>query len=100
MDKPYSVTLEGIEDLPAAEKISAEVRFIKELEKGLGSAQDVAQVFNAWRDASECDLSELAKDTFSLAVKWPKAFETAQRAGLRNIGEGDAHFEVRLEKLV
>jgi hypothetical protein len=35
----------------------------------------------------------------SLAVLWPRAFETARQAGLREVGElAGAHFEVRLER--
>ena len=98
MDKPYSVSLQGVEGLPAAERIAAEVRFIKDLERTFGSAEAVVVVYRAWREASECEASELSAETSSLAVKWPKAFETAQRAGLKNIGEGDAHFELQLER--
>lgn len=98
MDKPYSVSLQGVEGLPAVERIAAEVRFIKDLERTFGSAEAVVAVYRAWREASECEASELSAETSSLAVKWPKAFETAQRAGLKNIGEGDAHFELQLER--
>jgi hypothetical protein len=97
MDKPYVVSLQGVDGLPAAERISAELRFIKELERSLGSADAVVDVYRAWRDACECEASELSPLTSSLAVKWPKAFDLAQRAGLKNIGESDAHFELRLE---
>ena len=96
MNKPYSVSLQGVEDLPAAERISAEIRFIKELERGLGSEESVVSVYRAWTEAAEAEASELDAETSSLAVKWPKAFNAAQRAGLKNIGEGDAHFELVL----
>ena len=96
MLKPYSVSLQGVEDLPPAERISAEVRFIKELERSLGGEEAVVDVYRAWSEASEAEASELDEETSSLAVKWLKAFNTAQRAGLKNIGEGDAHFELLL----
>jgi hypothetical protein len=96
MNEPYGVSLHGMDGLPAAEKISAELRFIKELNRGLGGADAVVEAYRAWRDACECDASELSAAMASLAVKWPKAFETAQRAGLKNIGESDAHFELHL----
>lgn len=98
MEKPYSVCLHGVEGVPAAEKITAEIRFIKELERGLGNTEAVVEVYRAWRDACECDASELSPQTSTLAVKWPKAFDAAQRAGLKSIGEGDGHFELRLER--
>lgn len=98
MDKPYSVALQGVEGLPAAERIAAEVRFIKALERSFGSAEAVVEVYRAWREASDSDASELSAETSSLAVKWPKAFDMAQHAGLKNIGASDAHFELCLER--
>ena len=98
MLKPYFVTLQGAEDLPPAERNSAEVRFIKELERSLGGEESVVEVYRAWSEAAEADASELDAETSSLAVKWPKAFNTAQRAGLNKIGECDAHFELLLAR--
>jgi hypothetical protein len=98
MNKPYSVALQGVDAMPGSERISAEVRFIKELEKSLGSAEAVVAVYSAWQEASECDASELSAETSTLAIKWPKAFDVAQRAGLKNVGEGDAHFEIHLQR--
>jgi hypothetical protein len=98
MNKTYSVSLQGVEALPATERIAAEIRFIKELERSLGSEDSVVEVCRAWRDAGESEAGELSPETSSLAVKWPKAFNAAQRAGLKNIGEGDAHFELHLER--
>ncbi|MFC6284945.1 MULTISPECIES: hypothetical protein [Polaromonas] len=96
MEKPYVVSLETLTALPAAEKISAEMRFIKELDKSLGGPESVVSTFMAWKEACESDAAELSADVASLAVKWPKAFEAAQRAGLKSIGEGEAHFELHL----
>lgn len=96
MNKPYSVSLQGVEDLPTSERISAEIRFIKELERSLGGEEAVVDVYRAWTEAAEAEASELDAETSSRAVKWPKAFNAAQRAGLKNIGEGDAHFELLL----
>ena len=90
--------LQGVEGLPSAERIAAELRFIKELERSLGTAEAVVDVYRAWCDAGESEASELSVETSNLAVKWPKAFDAAQRLGLKNIGESDAHFEVRVER--
>lgn len=94
----YSVSLQGVEALPAAERIAAEIRFVKELERGLGTDAGIVDVYRAWCDAAEAEASELSAGTASLAAKWPKAFNAAQRAGLKNIGEGDAHFELHLAR--
>ena len=96
MDAHYLVVLEGANELPAREKLSAEARFMKEIERSFGSAEAMLEVYSAWREACDSDASELSAKTSALAVKWPKAFNTAQRAGLQNIGEGDAHFELSL----
>jgi len=93
--KPYVVSLEHVTPMPAAERISAELTFIKELDKSLGGSEAVVTTFLAWKEACESDAAELSSDVASLAVKWPKAFESAQRAGLKNIGD-DAHFELHL----
>jgi hypothetical protein len=71
MLKPFSVSLQGVEDLPQAERISAEVRFIKELERSLGGEEDVVRVYRAWSEAAEDEAGELDAETSSLAVKWP-----------------------------
>ena len=47
MLKPFSVSLQGVEDLPQAERISAEVRFIKELERNLGGEEAVVCIYRA-----------------------------------------------------
>ncbi len=98
MNPSYSATLCGVEDLPPAERIAAELRFVKELEKSLGSSEAVVRIYRARGDASESETSELDHETANLAMKWPKAFDLAQRAGLKSIGDEDAHFEVRLER--
>jgi hypothetical protein len=98
MDMSYSVGLQGIDDLPPAERAVAERRFTKELEKVLGGAAAVVATYKAWKDASENDSEEVTAEAYSMAVKWPKAFQAAQRTGLQNIGDGDAHFEIRLER--
>lgn len=98
MNPPYAVALCGVDALPPAERIAAERRFVKELEKSLGSSEAVVHIFRAWTDACESEASELDNETANQAMKWPKAFEQAQRAGLKSIGDEEAHFEIRLER--
>jgi hypothetical protein len=96
MNPHYAVALEGADDLPQREKSSAEARFMKEIERSFGSPEAMLEVYSAWREACDSDASELNAKTSALAVQWPKAFNSAQRAGLKNIGEGDAHFELSM----
>ena len=98
MEKPYSVSLQGIEGLPLAEIIAADTRFIKTLERQLGSSDAVVEVYQAWLEANDNPATEVSALTWALAGKWPKAFKAAQQAGLRDMGEGDAHFEMHLER--
>jgi hypothetical protein len=98
MDKPYSVSLQGIEGLPPAEAVAADVRFIKALERALGSSDAVVEVYRAWLEASESDATEISSKVWALATQWPKAFQTAQQAGLKNIGECEGHFELHLDR--
>lgn len=99
MEKPYTVALEEAGDLPPAERIAAEIRFVREIERALGSSEDVAAVYRAWLEASESDLASLGGVTANLAARWPRAAETAYRAGFKGIGDiGDAHFELRLSR--
>ena len=98
MDKPYSVCIEGIDSLPLAEIAAANTRFIKTLERQLGSSEAVVEVYQAWLEASENPASEVKAQTWAMAIKWTKAFQAAQQAGLKNIGEGDAYFEMQLER--
>lgn len=98
MDKPYTVALRDA-DLPVPARIDAEVRFARELERALGGAEEVAETYRAWLEASESEANQLAAGTAALAVRWPRAMDAAVQAGLRNIGDiGEAHFEVRLER--
>lgn len=99
MEKPYTVALEEANDLPPPERIAAEVRFVREIERTLGSSEDVANVYRAWLEASESDVASLANATAILAARWPLAAEAAYRAGLKGIGDiGEAHFELRLSR--
>lgn len=98
MDKPYSVSLQGASEVPIAEIVAADTRFIKTLERQLGSSDAVVEVYQAWLEASESAATEVSASTWQLANRWPDAFQAAQQAGLKNIGEGDAYFEMHLER--
>ena len=68
MVKPYSVSLQGIEGLPGAERTSAKLQFSRELKRAFGSSGAVVDIYRAWRDACECGASELSVQISSLAV--------------------------------
>ena len=96
MAQIYTVSLNGGDSVPAKERQVAEARFERELERCLGNPETVAEVYQAWHEASNNDPAEVPSATYSIAVRWPKAFNAAQRAGLQSIGDNEAHFELQL----
>ena len=95
----FSVALVDAGDIPMAERISAEVSFVRELERAFGTPDQVARVYRAWVDATESDATILDSATAELASCWPKAAEAAYRAGFRGLGDmGEAHFEIRINR--
>lgn len=99
MSHPYSVALEDAPELPSSHRITAETRFAKVIERALGGPDAVASTYRAWVNASEAAASDVDPATASLAVLWPRAYDSARQAGFRDIGEmPGAHFEVRLER--
>ena len=65
MDRAYFVTLNGVDSMPPAERITVEVRFAKELERGLGGPAEVVKTYQAWLDASESDAANSARTRLS-----------------------------------
>ena len=97
MNKPYTVALEDAGSIPSAQRISAEVRFITSLERALGSAEDVERVYRAWVHASENQASDVDAESAQIAARWPRAFDSARQAGMREMGElPEAYFAVRI----
>jgi hypothetical protein len=94
----YTVALQDGRDLPTPERIDAEVRFARELERVLGGKEYVVQTYKAWIEVSESEASQIDRNTAISAARWPVAVNAARQAGVGRLGDiGDAHFEVRLE---
>ncbi|MEO8858753.1 MAG: hypothetical protein ABI343_17360 [Burkholderiaceae bacterium] len=99
MDDLYSVALTDAGDIPMAERIAAEVSFVKELERTLGTPDEVVRVYRAWTEVMESESAVLHIESAERAYLWPKAAEAANRAGFRGLGDlGEAHFEMRLNR--
>jgi hypothetical protein len=58
----------------------------------------VVDVYRSWLHASESDAAELDSASAEKAVRWPRAAESATRAGLSKLGFDDAYFELGLER--
>ena len=94
---PYLVTLRDAPEVPAAVRIAAETRFALLLERSLGTPEQVGRVLRAWTAAAESSAEELDRQTVELAVLWPRAFDLARQAALRELGESPrAYFDVEL----
>ncbi len=96
-DVLYTVALCDFPDLPPAQRMAAEVRYCKALEKVLGSAEGVAHAYGAWCQAAEAGEGEGSADSMALAKGWVRAADAARRAGFNGLSEDEgAYFEVRL----
>lgn len=99
MTKPYTVALQDARDLPMRERIEAEVRFARELERVLGGPGLVAETYSAWLEVSESQASQIGRHTAINAARWPVAMHAAVLAGFSGLGDICAgHFEVRLDR--
>lgn len=89
-DCPYSITEQA--------KHKAEATFQRILERQLGEPEDVLQVYKAWQNAMETDESELSAHEKALAQKWAETINKAQVAGLSELGECEAYFDIRIQR--
>jgi hypothetical protein len=97
MTRIYTVTLQEARDLPVRERIEAEVRFARELERVRGGPEFVAETYSAWMEVSVSEASQIDRDTAINAARWPVAMKAAMLAGFSKLGDlGEAHFEIRL----
>lgn len=95
----YTITLQDAPtDLPHQAQHDAEQRFTRTLERALGGPDAVLEAFRAWQAAEDVAQDEMTPDDLALAKRWIAATSKARNDGLREIGEAEAWFEVRLEK--
>ncbi|MES2187934.1 MAG: hypothetical protein V4505_25510 [Pseudomonadota bacterium] len=93
----YTVSLNDYPGLPPKERMQAELRLCRTLERLLGGQEGVAAAYSAWCAAADTDDSDAAPEDKAQAAGWAKAFQQAKQDGLRDLGESDtAYFEVRL----
>lgn len=89
-DCPQSITDQA--------KQNAEYRFQRVLERQLGESDIIIQTYKAWQNAMEVDESELSKTDKSLALQWIAAATKAQLEGLKELGECEAYFDIRINR--
>lgn len=98
IETTYTVILRDYpEELPDKERIAAETRYAKALEKQLGGPEQVAAVLDTINNLEESPPEVVSPADLTLLKAWGKASTAAKQAGFRDLGEGDgAYFEVRL----
>ena len=95
----YSITLnDPPSETPERARKDAENRYQKTLERALGGPDEVIVAYRAWQTAEETSEAEMSEEDISMAKKWLTATSRARNDGLRDLGETEAWFEVRLIK--
>ena len=95
----YTITLE---DCPSSvteqAKLNAEYRFQRVLERAFKEPEEVLFAYRTWQYAMESDESELSENDMVLAKRWLDVASKAQQEGLRDLGECEAYFDIRVER--
>lgn len=95
----YTITLE---DCPSSvteqAKLNAEYRFQRVLECAFKEPEEVLLAYRTWQNAMESDESELSENDKALAKRWIDVAGKAQMEGLKELGECEAYFEIRVNR--
>ncbi len=92
-----TVALRDYPELPSKERIAAEARYIRVLERKLGGPEAVADALRTVMQLEESDGGDAGPEELATASLWTKAANAAREAGYQGLGEVDgAYFEVRL----
>lgn len=98
VDILYTVALTDYPDLPAKEKMAAEARYCKALERKVGPPEDVVHALKAVeRLADDSDGIGLTDEARRLVGQWHLACNAARTAGLQGLGDvPEAWFDIRV----
>ena len=95
----YAITLQDApSDITDRAKRDAEERFRRTLERALGGPDAVTRAYRAWQHLEETAEAETSAEDIALAKQWIAAATRARNDGLRELGESEAYFEVRIER--
>ena len=93
-ENAYTVALRDFADLPDKERMAAEIRYCKALERRFGSGVGVA---DALRAVLALEDGGQHADGQAQALRWRMANAAARQAGLQGLGEpAEAYFDVCL----
>ena len=93
----FTVALRDFPELPSKDRISAEARYIRVLEKHLGSPEALAETLQHVMALEEADGAEVNPAGVAMVNRWTKAANAARQAGYQGLAEVEgAYFAVRL----
>ncbi|KAA0910857.1 hypothetical protein [Pusillimonas sp. ANT_WB101] len=95
----YTIALQDApSEITERAKSDAEERFRRTLERALGGSDIVLTAHRAWQTAEDTAEAEMSTEDIALAKQWIAAATRARNEGLRDMGETEAWFEVRMER--
>lgn len=93
----YAITLQDAPaEIPERARQEAEQRFRRTLERALGDPDTLLAAYRAWQSAEDSGADEISPDELALARRWMTAVARARNDGLREAGETEAWFEIKL----
>lgn len=95
----YIITLNDFpSDASERARQDAQERFRKTLEKALGGPENVLAAYRVWQMAEATSEDEMSGEDLSMLKKWVAATSRARNEGLRDLGETEAWFDIRVAK--
>lgn len=96
LDIVYSVALRDYpEDLRAADRMTIETRYAKELERAYGTADNVAAALDSMQALEAMPPGSPSPGDLALVQQWGKANAAARKAALQDFGDAaECRFEV------
>lgn len=95
----YTITIQDAPtDITDRARRDAEERFRRTLERALGGPDAVPLAYRAWQQTEDTAETEISAEDMMLAKHWIAAATRARNDGLRDFGESEAYFEVRMER--
>jgi len=97
LDTLYTVALRDYPELPQKERLAAEMRYCKALERRLGPPEDVVHTLRAVERLAEGDvMAEPSSEEYKLVAHWRIATDAARQAAMQGLGESnEAWFDLR-----
>ena len=92
----YTVALCDYPGLPEQERLRAEARYGKVMERQLGGAEQVALALECVLALEDTPPEEITEEAKAVFARWTKASSAAAQAGMQGLGDGESSFfEVR-----